>query len=200
MKEKSLSARLLWSIVVLQTGSMLLSLVEGSFGGSGLFQWLQWGILAAVAVCLFSLGREHLFFRLTGIGLGLVLALNLVSTFLSTPEMLADPSKRWIFTMLYWLGLVVKYPTFILEYLAYGKAAVTMKKKWLILMVSNVAWSLLGYGISELAAQMYTMGALNTTFLDVLGQVLWLINLLFRLLDLWFLFQTYQVVQKRDSK
>ena len=200
MGEKSLSAKLMSTIVALQTASVLLNLIESSYGGATLFQWIQMGILAVTAVCLFILGSEHLFFRLSGLCWGAVSVVTLVSFLLSTPEMLTDPSKAWIFTMLYWVGLVINYPASILEYLAYGKAAISLRKKWLVLLVVNLAWVLVGYGASALALQMYTSQTWSHQTVYTVAQIIQGVNLAIRLLYLWFLFQTYQIISKRDAR
>ena len=200
MGEKSLSAKLMSTIVVLQTASVLLNLIESSYGGATLFQWVQMGILAVTAVCLFILGSEHLFFRLSGIGWGAVAVVTLVSFLLSTPEMLADPGKAWIFTLLYWVGLAINYPASILEYLAYGKAAFSLRKKWTVLLVVNLAWVLLGSGASALALQMYNSQTWSHQTVYTIAQIIQGVNLAVRLMYLWFLFQTYQIIRKRDAR
>ena len=114
--------------------------------------------------------------------------------------MLADPGKQWIFTTLYWVRLAVSYPATILEYLAYGKTAFLLKKRWTVLLIANFVWVQLGSLAGNFALQQYSAQVWSAQTVYTLAQVVQLINLVFQMVYLWFLFETYQSVRKRDEK
>ena len=200
MKEKSTATKLFSTLLAVQTASLLLTLMESLLGGGTVFGWVQKGLTAVFAICLICLHTEHGLYRWSGICWAAVLGITVADLLLSTPEMLADPGKRWIFTTLYWLRLAVSYPATILEYLAYGKTAFLLKKRWTVLLIAQFVWVQLGSLFSSIAMQQYEAKAWTAQTVYSMAQVLQLVNMAVQMIYLWLLFETYRTVRKRDEK
>ena len=209
MKEKFSASKWLAIVLCLQLAAVAITVIDGLFYNDAWLGWIQRGITVAVIVCFYRLSMENRLYRWTAVLKAVALGLMLIGWLLSnnfviyafyeylgmTVEVLFVISS-----VLYWMEVAATLPGNILEYLSHGKIAPAVRKGWIVFMIASLAWIVAGSAINRIAMAQFDAQRISAEVLYAISDGFQVINLVFRMFYLWFLFKTYQAVRKRTEK
>jgi hypothetical protein len=209
MKEKFSTSKLLAIVLCLQLASVAITVIDGLFYNDAWLGWIQRGITVAVIVCFIRLSMENRLYRWTAVLKAVALGLMLIGLLLSNNfviygfyEYLGITVEDLfvVSSVVYWMRMAATLPANILEYLSHGKVAPAVRKGWIVFMIANLAWIVAGNAISRIAEVQVNAQLISAEVLYAISDGFQVINLVFQMAYLWFLFKTYQAVRKRTEK
>lgn len=208
MKEKFSASKWLAIVLCLQLASVAITVIDGLFYNDAWLGWIQRGITVAVIVCFCRLRMENRLYRWTAVLKAVALGLVLIGWLLSNNFVIyafyeylgiTVEDLLVVSSVLYWMRTAATLPANILEYLSHGKIAPAVRKGWIVFMIANLAWLVTGNAISRIMLAQFDAQLISAEVLYAISDGFQVINLVFRMFYLWFLFRTYQAVRKQDE-
>jgi len=209
MKEKFSASKLLAIVLCLQLATVAITVIDGLFYNDAWLGWIQRGITVAVIVCFYRLCAESRLYRWTAVlkavALGLMLAGLLVSNnfvIYAFNKYLGMPAEEVfvISSVLYWMRVAATLPALVLEYLSHGKIAPDVRKRWIALTITNLAWMVVGNAINQYTGAQFEAQLMSTETLYRISDGFQVINLIIRLFYLWFLYRTIEAVKAKEAE
>lgn len=206
MKEKFSTSKLLAIILCLELASVAISAIYYSE------EWLQWiyrGVTVAVYCVWFLLGLHNRSYRATAYFKVTALFFVLAGWFMSANYIIylfyeylgmSAEDTMPIRTVLYWVRVTATLVAMIFEYLAHGKTALAVKKSWIVFMIANLSWLVVGYTISNITAARFDAQLLSAETLYAISDGMRVIELVFQMFYLWLLYRTFRFVQNKPTE
>ena len=206
MKEKLSTSKLLAVILCLELASMSISAIYYSE------EWLTWiyrGVTVAIYCFWFLLGINNRSYRLTAYFKVTALFFVLAGWFMSANYIiylcyeyfgLTAEDTMPVRTVLYWIRVSAVLIASVLEYLSHGKLVPAVKKSWIVFMIINLAWIVVGNTINQITAAQFDAQLLSAEMLYTISDGFRVINLVFRMFYLWLLYRTFRFVQNKPNE
>jgi len=206
MKEKFSTSKLLAVILCLELASMSISAIYYSE------EWLTWiyrGVTVAIYCFWFLLGINNRSYRLTAYFKVTALFFVLAGCFMSANYIiylcyvyfgLTAEDTMPVRTVLYWIRVSAVLIASVLEYLSHGKLVPAVKKSWIVFMIINLAWIVVGNTINQITAAQFDAQLLSAEMLYTISDGFRVINLVFRMFYLWLLYRTFRFVQNKPNE
>jgi len=206
MKEKFSTSKLLASVLCLELASMSISAIYYSE------EWLTWiyrGVTVAIYCFWFLLGINNRSYRLTAYFKVTALFFVLAGWFMSANYIiylcyvyfgLTAEDTMPVRTVLYWIRVSAVLIASVLEYLSHGKLVPAVKKSWIVFMIINLAWIVVGNTINQITAAQFDAQLLSAEMLYTISDGFRVINLVFRMFYLWLLYRTFRFVQNKPNE
>ena len=197
MKDRETAVKLLSALMCFYVGAAAIAVVDGLFYNDNWLSWVQHGMTAGITLCLFFLGRENRLCCWAAIFRAVLLVFNLTNAYLFG----LLRGHLWMIYMVRAAVFGVSYAAVILEVLAYSKIDPSHRKGWITLLIANIIWGISGGSLNYLVLQQTggIVGEETAEFLRILSKVEYLVNTVFQLLYICFLYRTMKVVKAKEN-